>query len=73
MARGGRGRHRTATSANGGQPDQWVNGHAAHYRIRKVRCGKKNCKKCPHAKYRYLVWRQGGKVKEKYVGIARDD
>ncbi len=41
-------------------------------RIREVRCGKKNCTKCPHHIYAYLRFREGGKVKEKYLGIARN-
>lgn len=40
-------------------------------RIKKVRCGKKNCKKCPHAIYAYAQYRVGKKVTEKYIGIAR--
>ncbi|GAI84837.1 unnamed protein product, partial [marine sediment metagenome] len=41
-------------------------------RIREVRCGKANCKKCPHKIYAYLRYRQGKKVKEKYLGVARE-
>jgi len=40
-------------------------------RIKEVRCGKKNCKKCPHYKYAYAQYRVGPKVTEKYIGIAR--
>ena len=40
-------------------------------RIREVRCGKPNCKKCPHKVYAYLRYRQGRHVKEKYLGVAR--
>lgn len=40
-------------------------------RIKEVRCGKKNCKKCPHAIYAYAQYRVGKKVTEKYIGIAR--
>ena len=49
-------------------PKTSVNGHEAHYRIRVVRCGKPRCGKCPHAYYQYLVWREGGRVREKYLG-----
>lgn len=34
-----------------------------------VKCGK-NCKKCPHGPYYYLVYREGGKQKWKYLGKA---
>jgi len=34
------------------------------YRLEKVRCGKKGCKKCPHGPY----WKENGKTKSKYIG-----
>jgi hypothetical protein len=37
----------------------------SHFRVRGVTCGK--CDRI-HAWYKYRVWRQGEKVKEKYVG-----
>jgi len=40
-------------------------------RLKEVRCGKKNCKKCPHKIYAYARYRDGGTVKEKYLGVAR--
>jgi len=40
-------------------------------RIKEVRCGKKNCTKCPHKKYAYAQYRAGKKVSEKYLGVAR--
>ena len=40
-------------------------------KIKEVRCGKKNCKKCPHHIYAYAQYRVGKKVKEKYIGVAR--
>lgn len=40
-------------------------------RIKEVRCGKKNCKKCPHAIYAYAQYRVDKKVTEKYIGVAR--
>jgi hypothetical protein len=44
---------------------------SATVRIREVRCGKPNCKKCPHKIYAYARYRDGKKVKEVYLGIAR--
>ncbi len=40
-------------------------------RIKEVRCGKRNCKKCPHRIYAYAQYRVGKKVTEKYIGIVR--
>ena len=36
-----------------------------------VKCGK-GCKKCPHGPYYYLVWKEGGKTKWKYLGKFKD-
>ena len=33
-----------------------------------VRCGKDNCRKCPHGPYWYGYWREGGKARSKYIG-----
>lgn len=38
------------------------------YRLEKVRCGKKGCKKCPHGPYWYAYWKENGKTKSKYIG-----
>lgn len=40
-------------------------------KIKKVRCGKKNCRKCPHGIYAYAQYRIGNEVTEKYIGVAR--
>lgn len=60
-----------------GQPAVYFNDETGEkikgsIRIREVRCGKANCKKCPHKIYAYLRYRQGKKVKEKYLGVARE-
>ncbi len=39
-------------------------------RLKEVRCGKKNCKKCPHKIYAYAQYRVKNKVTEKYIGVA---
>ncbi|MFA5771655.1 MAG: hypothetical protein WC974_02880 [Thermoplasmata archaeon] len=47
---------------------------AIHYSYIKkyVRCGKERCRKCRsgrgHGPYLYAEWREGGKVKTKYIG-----
>ena len=33
-----------------------------------VKCGKEGCRKCPHGPYYYLVWKEDGKTKWKYLG-----
>jgi len=33
-----------------------------------VRCGKMQCKSCPHGPYWYRYWKEGGRTKSKYVG-----
>jgi hypothetical protein len=45
--------------------------YTARIRIKEVRCGKPNCTKCPHKIYAYAVFRNGKRVREKYLGIAR--
>ena len=38
------------------------------YRLEQVNCGKPGCSKCPHGPYWYAYWREGGKVRSKYIG-----
>lgn len=38
------------------------------YRLEPVRCGKPGCKKCPHGPYWYAYYREGGKLKSRYIG-----
>ena len=42
----------------------------AKVRIKAVRCGKKNCTRCPHHSYAYAQVRIGKKVTEKYLGVV---
>jgi hypothetical protein len=39
---------------------------------RYVKCGKEGCRKCPHGPYYYLVWKDGGKTRWKYLGKVVD-
>ena len=43
-----------------------------HYRQQFVRCGKEGCKRCAagpgHGPYWYAVWRDGGRVRSRYIG-----
>lgn len=38
------------------------------YRQELVRCGRENCSKCPHGPYWYAYWREGGRVRSRYIG-----
>ncbi|MGH3117321.1 MAG: hypothetical protein ACRDQ2_09450 [Gaiellales bacterium] len=38
------------------------------YRLQPVRCGKPGCTKCPHGPYWYAYWREGGRVRSRYLG-----
>ncbi len=38
------------------------------YRLESVRCGKPGCTKCPHGPYWYAYYREGGKLRSRYVG-----
>lgn len=38
------------------------------YRQEHVRCGKKGCTRCPHGPYWYAYWREGGRLRSRYIG-----
>lgn len=38
------------------------------YRLETVRCGKPACKSCPHGPYWYAYYREGAKLKSRYIG-----
>ena len=40
----------------------------AGYQLKRVRCGKRKCNSCPHGPYWYFAWREGARMKWKYVG-----
>jgi len=51
-------------------------GTVAHFRgwairVRAVKCGKPNCRKCPHRYYAYAERRVKGKLQTKYVGVIK--
>lgn len=43
-------------------------GPAVTFRRQSVRCGKQTCSRCPHGPYWYAAWREGGKVRTRYIG-----
>jgi hypothetical protein len=38
------------------------------YRLEPVRCGKTGCSRCPHGPYWYAYWREGGRMRSRYIG-----
>jgi len=38
------------------------------FRCEFVKCGKAGCKKCPHGPYWYAYWREGKRLRKRYVG-----
>jgi hypothetical protein len=38
------------------------------FRQQHVRCGKPTCNRCPHGPYWYAYWREGDKVRSRYIG-----
>jgi hypothetical protein len=43
------------------------------FRQQHVRCGKAGCTRCPHGPYWYAYWREGPKVRSRYIGKTLDD
>lgn len=38
------------------------------YRLESVRCGKPSCRSCPHGPYWYAYYREGSKLRSRYIG-----
>ena len=38
------------------------------YRQEAVRCGRASCTRCPHGPYWYAYWREGGRLRSRYIG-----
>lgn len=38
------------------------------YRQEMVRCGRDSCSRCPHGPYWYAYWREGGRLRSRYIG-----
>jgi hypothetical protein len=38
------------------------------YRLETVRCGKPGCKTCPHGPYWYAYYRDGNRLRSRYIG-----
>lgn len=42
-------------------------------RERAVRCGKAECRSCPHGPYWYAFWTEDGRRRSKYIGRLLDE
>ncbi len=42
------------------------------YRQERVRCGREGCSTCPHGPYWYAYWREGGRLRSRYIGKELD-
>jgi hypothetical protein len=38
------------------------------FRQERVRCGRSGCSTCPHGPYWYAYWREGGRLRSRYIG-----
>jgi hypothetical protein len=38
------------------------------YRQERVKCGRQGCTRCPHGPYWYAYWREGGRMRSRYIG-----
>jgi hypothetical protein len=52
----------------GGQGELAEAGGPVTYRLETVRCGKSGCKSCPHGPYWYAYFRDGGRLRSRYIG-----
>lgn len=43
------------------------------YRLETVRCGKESCSSCPHGPYWYAYYRDGEKLRSRYIGRELPD
>jgi hypothetical protein len=43
------------------------------YRQELVRCGRRGCTRCPHGPYWYAYWREGGRLRTRYIGKRLPD
>jgi hypothetical protein len=42
------------------------------YRLEMVKCGKPHCRSCPHGPYWYAYYREGKKLRSRYIGPESD-
>lgn len=54
--------------AMGDEAAEVVESGSVTYRLESVRCGKDGCKTCPHGPYWYAYYREGDKLRSRYIG-----
>jgi hypothetical protein len=57
--------------SRGAEPEAGSSGRAparVTYRQEAVRCGRPTCTRCPHGPYWYAYWREGGRLRSRYIG-----
>jgi hypothetical protein len=52
-----------AMEDDAGEPEEGVT-----YRLERVRCGKPGCRSCPHGPYWYAYYRDGDRLRSRYIG-----
>jgi hypothetical protein len=50
------------------EPPQPEQAGKVTFRQQTVKCGKHGCTRCPHGPYWYAYWREGGRMRSRYVG-----
>lgn len=50
------------------EPEEGDRPGAITFRQEMVRCGKEGCTRCPHGPYWYAYWREGGRMRSRYIG-----
>jgi hypothetical protein len=46
--------------------------HRVAYRLEMVKCGKPQCRSCPHGPYWYAYYREGTRLRSRYIGPELD-
>jgi hypothetical protein len=49
-------------------PDRSDRREKVTFRQEMVRCGRASCTRCPHGPYWYAYWREGGRLRSRYIG-----
>ena len=52
----------------GDEAAEVVESDSVTYRLETVKCGKEGCRTCPHGPYWYAYFREGDKLKSRYIG-----
>ncbi|MBW3594723.1 MAG: hypothetical protein KY391_04020 [Actinobacteria bacterium] len=52
----------------GDEAAEVVEAGSVTYRLETVRCGKASCTTCPHGPYWYAYYRDGGRLRSRYIG-----